>query len=164
MTMTVQAYLEPATPAPANADRQIYLHPGNLVFSVEPVLVSTILGSCVSVCLYDQQSGFSGVNHYLLPERQSRAASPRFGDSANEELLAHFLRHRIPASRLAAKVFGGASMGGSRAGDLATRNVEAALSFLSRHAIPITARDTGGERGRKLVFRSSDSAAFVRLL
>jgi chemotaxis protein CheD len=55
-------------------------------------------------------------------------------------------------------------MGGTAAGDLASRNVEVAVAFLRSHGIPIVSQDTGGERGRKLIFRTSDATAWVRLL
>jgi chemotaxis protein CheD len=162
--ITVAPYLTAPEGRGGEAGKSVYLHPGHLCFSTEDVVVSTVLGSCVSVCLFDEARTAAGINHYLLPERSSRAASPRFGDVANEMLLEHFLQIGIPKSRLRAKVFGGASMAGAREGDLASRNVDAALDFLRSADIPLLARDTGGERGRKLVFRTQDSLASVRLL
>lgn len=162
MTISVQAYLRRDRP-PSTAERQTYLHPGQLCFATEPTLVSTVLGSCVSVCLYDEEHKAGGVNHFLLPG-SARNESPRFGESANAMLLDRFREIGVPVSRLRAKVFGGASMGGSSAGDLASRNVEVALAFLRLHGIPIVSQDTGGERGRKLIFRTSDATAWVRLL
>jgi chemotaxis protein CheD len=29
--------------------------------------VSTLLGSCVSACLFDEQAGVGGMNHFILP-------------------------------------------------------------------------------------------------
>lgn len=163
MTISVQAYLRRDRPA-AGAEKQTYLHPGQLCFATEPTLVSTVLGSCVSVCLYDEEHTAAGVNHYLLPGSLAHTESPRFGDVANQILLGRFQEMGVPVSRLRAKVFGGASMGGSCDGDLASRNVETALAFLRGHCIPVVSQDTGGERGRKLIFRTSDASAWVRLL
>jgi chemotaxis protein CheD len=161
VTVSVQAYLRRARP-PAGVEKQTYLHPGQLVFTTEPMSVSTVLGSCVSVCLYDEELTAAGVNHFLLPGSMAGTESPRFGESANRILLERF--REMGLSRLRAKVFGGASMGGSSAGDLASRNVETALTFLRSNCIPIVSQDTGGERGRKLIFRTADATAWVRLL
>lgn len=163
MTMSVQAYLKRERTSSV-MERQTYLHPGQLCFATEPTVVTTVLGSCVSVCLYDEELTAAGVNHFLLPGSTSRDESPRFGESANAVLLGRFRELGVPASRLRAKVFGGASMGGSSAGDLASRNVEVAVTFLRKYSIPIVSQDTGGERGRKLIFRTSDASAWVRLL
>lgn len=163
MTTSVQAYLAQKE-RPGGGERQIYLHPGHFWFTTEHVVVSTVLGSCVSVCLYDDAHDAAGVNHYLLPERAGRGESARFGDAANQILLDGFLEAGVPVSRLRAKVFGGSSIGGGRVGDLASRNVEVALSFLHSNDIPVVSRDTGGERGRKLIFRTCDASAWVRLL
>ena len=163
MTMSVQAYLRRDRP-PSTAERQTYLHPGQLCFTTEPTVVTTVLGSCVSVCLYDEEHTAGGVNHFLLPGSLAHTDSPRFGESANAILLERFRKAGVPVSRLRAKVFGGASMGGSSAGDLASRNVEVAVAFLRGYGIPVVSQDTGGERGRKLIFRTSDATAWVRLL
>ena len=163
MTLSVQAYLRRDRP-PAGMEKQTYLHPGQLCFTTEPTVVSTVLGSCVSVCLYDEEHKAAGMNHFLLPGSLPGTESPRFAEPANQILLKRFREMGVPVSRLRAKVFGGASMGGSSAGDLASRNVETALAFLRSNCIPIVSQDTGGERGRKLIFRTSDATAWVRLL
>jgi chemotaxis protein CheD len=163
VTTSVQAYLRRDRP-PSVMERQTYLHPGQLCFVTEPTVVTTVLGSCVSVCLYDEEHAAAGVNHFLLPGSLTRTESPRFGESANAILLLKFRELGVPVTRLRAKVFGGASMGGSSAGDLASRNVEVAVDFLRGYAIPIVSQDTGGQRGRKLIFRTTDATAWIRLL
>jgi chemotaxis protein CheD len=164
VTTSVQAYLMRRDRLPTAAERQTYLHPGQLCFATEPTVVSTVLGSCVSVCLYDDEHTAAGVNHFLLPGSAAHTDSPRFGEAANAILFGRFREIGVSVSRLRAKVFGGASMGGTSAGDLASRNVEVAVAFLRNHGIPIVSQDTGGERGRKLIFRTSDATAWVRLL
>ncbi len=44
-----------------------YLHPGNLFAHRTPHIVTTILGSCVAVCLWDPINNIGGINHYMLP-------------------------------------------------------------------------------------------------
>ena len=61
---------------PPETEKKVYLHPGHLYFGSGPVQVSTVLGSCVSVCLFDASHTAAGVSHYILPERSARLASP----------------------------------------------------------------------------------------
>ena len=42
-----------------------FLQPGCIFVSKEPHFVSTVLGSCVSVCVWDPIAGFGGMNHHI---------------------------------------------------------------------------------------------------
>jgi len=76
-------------PAAQPPDRPIaYVQPGQLVVSAVPRTLSTILGSCVAVCLWDPAVAAGGMNHYLLPSGpRAAAASPRFGEVAVPDLV-----------------------------------------------------------------------------
>jgi chemotaxis protein CheD len=162
VTLPVESYL--AKPdAPSDGEKHVYLHPGYIHFAAEPTVVATVLGSCVAVCLYDPESEIGGINHYLLPGRAG-GESPRSADVANATLLNMFHRAGIAPGALHAKVFGGASIGGMRDGDLGSRNAAAALEFLEAHSIRLVSHDVGGARGRKVVFRTGSGAVWVRLL
>ena len=53
--------------AAEEAPESVYLHPGQVYTAGHAALVSTILGSCVAVCLWDPLVRVAGINHYLLP-------------------------------------------------------------------------------------------------
>lgn len=144
-----------------------YVHVGQLFASAEEKLVSTILGSCVSVCLWDAEAGVGGLNHFLLPQCVTNGvASPRFGNVAIRELLAELHRLGGARHRLQAKLFGGASVidafQSNTNGSLGMQNVALARRFLADAGIPIVNEDVGGTQGRKLVFRTKDGSAWVR--
>jgi chemotaxis protein CheD len=134
----------------------------------EPALVTTILGSCVAVCLWDEVAGAGGMNHYLLPEGSGTDADAlRFGSVATEALIDRLLRLGAQRGRLRAKVFGGARISASFKGQtphLGATNVARALEVLAREGLRVDARDTGGERGRKLLFQTDDGVAWVKEL
>jgi chemotaxis protein CheD len=151
--------------APARAS--VYLHPGQMVVCDRPTAVSTILGSCVSVCLYDPVLRAGGANHFLLPDHGAAAPSTRFAGEALRDLLARMLALGADRRRLQAKVFGGACVVEAfrrHTEHLGTRNAAAAIRFLEAERIPVMAEDTGGERGRKLLFHTDDGTALVRPL
>ncbi len=164
LTRAMAARAEPV-PDPPRGRRALYLHPGAVAVAAEPAAVTTILGSCVSVCLYDPVLGAGGANHFLLPDHGAAAPSTRFAGEALRELLARLLALGADRRRLQAKVFGGACVVEAfrRSADhLGTRNAAAALRFLEAERIPVMAEDTGGERGRKLLFHTDDGTALVR--
>ena len=148
---------------PAPTPAREYLAPGRLYASGEDVQVTTILGSCVAVCIWDAQAEVGGINHFLLPS--GSPASPRFGDRAVALLIERVLERGAQRGRLAAKVFGGACvLEAFRAdqGSLGARNVEIAREQLEAAAIPVVGEDVGGDRGRKVVFHVRTGAAWVR--
>jgi chemotaxis protein CheD len=142
----------------------VYLPPGQVHVSAEPIMITTILGSCVAVCLLDRRRSWGGVNHFLLPRGASQAPSPRFGDRAMPELLDAVLGLGSRRGDLEAKVFGGARILPARSGgrDLGQENVEAALAFLEGEGIPVVARHTGGRCGRKVIFDTSDGVVWLK--
>ena len=140
------------TPAPAIAAAPqggIFLSPGTIYCAPTPSVVSTILGSCVAVCLWDTHLRMAGMNHYVLPHRADEPHSPRFGDVAIEQLLAGMLRLGCHVASLRAKIFGGAAVlpFGASGETVGHQNVQIALERLRHHGIPLLARRTGGRAG-----------------
>ena len=155
----------PDGPGSASHAVRAYLAPGRLYASGEDAQVTTILGSCVSVCIWDAQAQVGGLNHFLLPS--GRPASPRFGDSAVALLIGRLLELGAHRGRLSAKVFGGACVLEAFRADewsLGARNIEMAREQLAAASIPVVGEDVGGDLGRKLVFHVRTGAAGVRAL
>ena len=142
-----------------------FLQPGHLVISADPMQVTTILGSCVAVCLFDTTKRVGGINHFMLPLGAGRTtSSPRFGDVAMKELLDGVRNAGARLPFLQARVFGGASMFHEikLAATLGQKNVELALDFLARTGINVIEVDTGGHRGRKLIYRTDEGTVCLK--
>jgi chemotaxis protein CheD len=147
----------------AATPRRVYLAPGLLFAAREAVQVTTILGSCVAVCLWDPVEGAGGLNHFLLPSGDP--SSSRFGSSAIPQLVESVVALGAWRSRLRAKVFGGACVLEAFRGDshpLGCRNVETARERLRELQVQIVSEDVGGLYGRKLVFDVQTGSAWVR--
>ncbi len=126
------------------------LLPGDIYCDRSPQCFGTVLGSCVSVCLWDSQLRFGGMNHFILPNRPAEGeASPRFGDVAIPQLVNAMVGLGSNIRHLRAKIFGGGYV--LRAGDPALstgrRNVAVAVSELRRLRIPIVASRLSGTQG-----------------
>jgi chemotaxis protein CheD len=123
------------------------------------VVMSTILGSCVAVCLFDQQARIGGMNHFLLAsDGGANPADLKYGVNAMELLINKILREGGDRRRLMAKIFGGARMT-QHARDIGESNGTFALSFLEREGIPCLSRSLGGTMARRVQFTPTTGAA-----
>lgn len=156
------------TALPDAKARRVYLQPGQFFASAEASLVTTILGSCVAVCLWDETTRIGGLNHFLLPHWSGGGnASPRFANVATQKLLDAVLGLGARRQALQAKVFGGASVVEAfRASGhpLGSKNVTVARELLEQARIPVVASDVGGRHGRKLLLETASGQAWVQLL
>ena len=146
---------------------QVYLHPGQIHVSSEPSAITTVLGSCVAVCLYDARMKVGGMNHFLLPEGTADATTlGRYGESATHLLLDRMFALGASAETMTARIVGGANMLAAlrTKPTLGERNAEVAAEILQASGVLISARDVGGISGRKLVFSPCDGIALVKVI
>jgi chemotaxis protein CheD len=143
-----------------------FVHAGQLFTSAAPTVVSTILGSCVAVCLWDPSRRTGGVNHYLLPRWTGQGeASLRFGNIAIATLIADLVTRGCRPRDLRARVYGGAAgvaAGGASPGEFSAQNVAVARRLLRAAGIRVASEDVGGDRSRKVMFRTDDGSVTVR--
>jgi chemotaxis protein CheD len=133
------------------------------------VLVTIGLGSCVAISLHDPVAGIGGLAHILLPteamsrERENRA---KFAGTAVPLLVEQMQARGARASRLQAKLAGGASMFAalviSQGLQMGERNVLACRAALQAAGIPLVGQDVGGDYGRSVYFHVADGTMRVR--
>jgi chemotaxis protein CheD len=160
------------TTAPRDTDppqlARIYLCPGQLFASAEPTAVTTIVSSCVAVCLRDFATGVGGVCHFQLPQWLGTGArTPSYADVALEELLGRMAELGARPETIQAKLFGGACLTPQvprRHKPLGDENVERTLAYLQGAGIAVSEAATGGWRGRKVVYDTNDGHARVKVL
>ncbi len=145
----------------------VHVGPGQLYASNEPCTLRTVLGSCVSVCLWDVRLRVGGMNHFLLPTAPSLGErNTRHGDVAMDA-LADMLKELGSSLRgLSAHVFGGAHIlpGAPAAAHLGERNANMALYWLERARVAVATLDVGGNTARRVEFSIADGVATVRRL
>ncbi len=131
------------------------------------VVICTVLGSCIAVCLYDDLMRIGGMNHFMLPRAWTRHVSEfgRYGLQSMEIMLSKFYKMGTIHSNLKAKVFGGAKMfelAFAKSEDVAASNINFILNYLRQKQISIVARDLGGAAGRKIYFDLENNKVFLR--
>jgi len=147
--------------------RKHVVFPGQFIITSVPTLISTVLGSCVSVCLWDKESKFGGMNHYLLPgTTEDLGGEMNRGYTSVQTLIRSLLNRQVKLENLEAKVFGGCNSLyiNHDSFKVGKRNVEMAMEVLKNYRIPITAQHVGGGHGRKIVFNTASGKVRMRLL
>jgi chemotaxis protein CheD len=141
-----------------------FLYPATLCAESRPMRVQTILGSCVSVCLFDTLQNIGGINHFMLPIWTGTGlATPKYGDIAIEKLVERMIGLGTHPGNLIAKIFGGSELiNNSRS--VGPRNVELARHLLAQKNIPILGASVGGKFGRKIIFNTQTGQVFMRHL
>lgn len=145
--------------------KSIYIAQGEeAVSGDENRVISTVLGSCVSICLWDPAACVGGMNHLLLPELSGGVGNvDTVGAIAMERLINKMVHAGAERKRLRAKVFGGASMLGGRT-DIGLRNAAFASAYLRREGIHCEAESTGGKCARRIQFFPFSGAARQRFV
>lgn len=147
--------------------KEYYLFPGNLFAPVEPHRVTTVLGSCVAVCLYDPVRRMGGINHFMLPFWNGEGlASPRYGNIAISKLIEKLLEMGCSKGKLTAKVFGGGEVLKVSNGilNVGERNILLARDMLKQEKIPVIGSDVGGTTGRKIIFNTGSGSILMKRL
>lgn len=144
-----------------------YLYPCTLFAHREEHVVSTVLGSCVAVCLRDPVLSVGGINHYMLPLWNGDGLpTPKYGNIAIEKLIRTLVDRGCSQDRLVAKLFGGANVIGPGEGHytVGSRNIALAREILEREGISIAASDVGGDSGRKVIYNTRTGVVMVSKL
>lgn len=132
--------------------RPITVLQGEVVVSAEGhAVLSTVLGSCVAVCLHDPVAQVGGMNHFLLPGDPGQDGGARYGVHLMELLINGMLKKGASRSRMTAKIFGGARMSDTLR-DIGGSNLKFAREFLEREEIPLLSESGGGRNARRVRF------------
>jgi len=142
---------------------------GDYFATREDMVLETVLGSCIAVCLFDDRSGVAGMNHFMLPanrQPENEAKAGRYGTHAMELLINEMMHLGANRYDLKAKVFGGGNVNKMREGNLRVGdwNTRFAMDFLQTEGIPVIASDTGGETGRRIVLFTKGGNVKLRRL
>lgn len=144
-----------------------YLFPSNIKVSGKHLYIHTILGSCVAVCMYDEKTGIGGMNHYMLPVWNGTGlATPKYGNIAIQRLYENMLQSGASAANIKAKVFGGANVLGYENDfhKIGKRNIGLAFQKLEELGVEVVSYSVGGNRGRKIIFDTSDGVIRQRFI
>jgi chemotaxis protein CheD len=147
--------------------KKITIHIGELYATTRPMVIHTLVGSCVSVCLFDPDRQIGGMNHILLPGRADMTkfdAPARYGIYAMELLINKIMKLGGNRHGLIAKIFGGAHLlpAISYENGIGRKNVAFVLEFLRNESIRIISYDLEGHESRRIYFHTDTGDVFLK--
>jgi chemotaxis protein CheD len=145
--------------------------PGEFFVHDEDLLITTTLGSCIAVCLWDRERRIGGMNHFMLPDGGPAGsgargeASGRYGDFAMDLLIGELVKRGASRQAMEAKVFGGgAVIEGMHSMNVGERNTQFAFDYLRTERIPVLSKDVLEIYPRKVCFLPASGKAMVKRL
>ena len=143
--------------------------PGEYYATARPMLIITVLGSCVAACIRDRFSGIGGMNHFMLPavsdSGEPSNASACYGIYAMEILINQLLKMGAQRKNLEAKIFGGGNLLKSfTVANVGERNSAFVRNYLKLERIPIVAEDLLDIYPRKIYFFPDQGKVMVKKL
>jgi chemotaxis protein CheD len=139
---------------------------GQIVIAREPLRLTSILGSCVSVSLYHSRLRLGAMGHIVLPDSAGRTSLPgKCADTAIPHMLRQLQQHGASPAGLVVKLAGGSRMfAASGPLQIGEANVEAVTRALRAAGLAITAADLGGTKGRRITLDCSSGKLIVEII
>lgn len=145
--------------------------PGELYVSTHGEMISTVLGSCISVCIRDKRKGIGGMNHFMLPQNNEFSSeswgnnpitsASRYGNWAMEYLINAILKRGGEKKDFEVKVFGGGQMM-AKMTDIGQKNILFVYQYLAEEQMKIEASDVGDVYARKVLYFPDTGSVKVR--
>jgi chemotaxis protein CheD len=154
----------------------VYLKPGEMYCAEHPTLIVTVLGSCVSVTMFNRRTGVGAICHGLLPHCRGLkncggacVEGFKYVDCSIRQMVKLFDRYGIKRSEIEVKCFGGADMfsrqSNREGAELVGRlNIQTAENIMNKEGLRILTRDVGGLQGRKILFYTDTGEVFLKRL
>ena len=143
---------------------KVFLKPGEIYISDRPAEVSTILGSCVALTIFNQRLLVGAICHALLPTNPNGDDEFRYVDSAITYMVRKLGIMGIAKREMEAKLLGGADVLEQSDGrrSVGQQNIEAALKIIKQENLTLAVEDTGGPMGRKIQFYTNSGKVLLR--
>ncbi|MGC2618763.1 MAG: chemotaxis protein CheD [Acidobacteriaceae bacterium] len=162
-------------PDPEMRVPEVHVQPGESHLVREPVILRTVLGSCVGVTFWAPRLGLAALCHPMLPmcpvkgaARMSLDAGRRYVDFAIRDLVRQFDAFAARRGEIEVKLFGGGdvllvSNENSRP-TVGRLNCEAALRVLREEGFHVVASSLGGTAGLHIQFHTGTGEVLLRRL
>ncbi len=148
-------------------ENKYYLGPGHVVISDKPALIWIVLGSCVSIILYDEKSRLTAACHAQLPSKTKKNTlhsevcpqvcyneqpdrnEMKYLDTALDYMIHRLAKKGVLPAQLCAFILGGSNiMQKERTNSIGELNVKKAHELLKKYGIPLRSEQSGGNKGR----------------
>ena len=146
-------------------NNDVHLGMADYYWGMSPEKIHTVLGSCISVTIWNPVKKSGGMCHFLLP--RSRAYDKGESDARYCEDSVGLLAENISSENLKpscyqVKIFGGAAMFEESMSRVGESNIRCAEEMLCSHGFVIAARHVGGSSSRHIIFELETGDVWVK--
>src|SRR5574340_1117655 len=124
--------------------------------------LKTFVGSCVAICLFDDEAKIAAMAHVMLPKKVNvnqhtiKDERGKYADEAFTYMINIMIQKGSDPKRIHAKMAGGAVIFSHESGtsgfNIGPRNIAAIKQILEENCIPLISEDTGANFGRWVKF------------
>ncbi|MCP5078247.1 MAG: chemotaxis protein CheD [Psychromonas sp.] len=157
---------------------QLFLNVSELSITNKPMLIGTILGSCVAVIIHVPRLKLSAICHARLPKGPcllKKKHSFCYVDSALDYMVSELYLLGAKRSELIVKAFGGSqvifaaqntmkNMRVNRKKSIGEQNIAALHRGLKKHGLHLVSYDLGGNRGRRLKYNTLNNEVLIKMI
>ena len=152
---------------PENKVNHSFIIQGEIKVGYSPTVFSTIVGSCIAVCVWDKRLKLGGICHFYLPNAPADDISSHYGNVAIVKMLRIMKQKGTKRSDLEAKILGGGHVIESdqtsfAGGDIGQQNIAIAMSILKQYGVRILAKEVGGTHGRNIRFETESGKVLFK--
>lgn len=148
--------------------------PGELYISnSKNEYITTVLGSCISACIWDSANQVGGMNHFMLPLKSGisiyddtsniAGLATRYGNFAMEHLINELLKNGAIRRNLKIKIFGGGAIFGQKT-EVGKKNIEFVEDYIYQENLNLVSKDLGLDNPRKVLFEPVTGRVWVKKL
>ena len=123
------------------------------------------LGSCIALILFDCNKKVSGMSHILLPKahKNNKTEFPhKYADLSVKLLMKGLLELGANKENIQAIIVGGSKIFDLDENIIGIDNIKAIKSELGELRIKLIGEDTGGSKGRAVIFDTKDFSVYVK--
>jgi chemotaxis protein CheD len=154
----------------------VYLKPGELYIGQTSAMVTTVLGSCISVTMFHRQSRVAAICHAIMPtwREQTRsifngAEKYRYVNLIIPEMIRKIMQHGARLKEIEVKLFGGSDtfndgINAARIQSVGSQNAAAAVKTIESIGLRFKVANTGGPWGRKIIFCTRTGEVLMKYL
>lgn len=150
---------------------EISIPMGGLEIGNENTVLRTFVGSCIGICIYDEEKKIGGMAHVMLPKNNTGTPTKgtkmegKFADEAID-IIIEKLEKKSPNVQLKAKMAGGAKIFAHESEtsslNIGNKNIIGIRLILQEKKIPLVSQSTGSRSGRWVTFHCDTQRVMVK--
>jgi len=140
--------------------------PGEVYVTKHHELITTLLGSCIAVCMQDKRNGIGGMNHFKLPAPPGSTSvkdistDTNYGIYAMELLINGIITNGGERKYLQCKIFGGGNVVQAITNNIGEKNITFVQDFMKQERIQVLHQSTGGTAGQQVFYHPITGSDF----